>query len=232
AKPNPTTPALDDLIFNGAASDTSKYGRPRWGQLHDYAGRSATTSAVAPTRPTETTQGVHPVLTYARIGYNVSCAAEGEPYKINIMPVVALWNPYNVPIAAHTYEVCFAYVSRHNDLSDNAKALRLGLYFQDLPPGPDNQGVAHFYPETLRMGAGSHYGTGDGTHREFFRFKLEATTVLNPGESRLYTISEPHDGSQYVSGGSTLSDAVVAPDNAVYIPGTALTQAQIDHPKI
>ena len=50
-------------------------------------------------------QGIYPVITYARIGYNVSCAGAGQPIAFHLFPVVTLWNPHNVPIAAHDYEM-------------------------------------------------------------------------------------------------------------------------------
>ncbi len=219
ATSSPASPALNDLIIEGASSDTSKYGLPKWGLLHNYARTLENGNTVPPRQQTATQQGVYPVLTYARIGYNVSCPAATEPYKVHIMPIVALWNPYNVPIAAHTYEVCFAYVSAHPDVTDDTKSLRLGFYFQGQPSG------AYFFPETLRVGS-TPYGTGTGAQREFWRFKIH-TKRLEPGEIRLYTIDPAFDGLQYQSGVTTLSDTTVAPDNSVFVQGSPLSTAQL-----
>ncbi len=223
----PASPAPDDYMFTGAGS---QFGIPKWGMLHDYARYPAYSGAVPPRQQTDTRQGIHPVLTYARIGYNISCAAAGQPLRVNIMPVVALWNPFNVPIANSTYEVCFSYVSKHTGgdaLTNTNKILRLGLFFQDMP-FPNQTGT--FFPEILRAGSSDYHGTGDGQHREFFRFRLVTTRVLQPGESRLYTIVDTPDDLPYESGVSTLSDAIVAPDNAVYIDTQPLTQTHLDHP--
>lgn len=85
---------------------------PKWGLFRSYAGlRSG--AAVAPQFQTDTQQGVHPVITYARMGYNVSRPDAASPVQFHLFPVVVLWNPYNVPISATNYKFKFDYINTY-----------------------------------------------------------------------------------------------------------------------
>ena len=213
--------ASDDYITLGDPADTSKYGLPTWAMIRDYTNTRNTGAAITPRKQTPSQQGVYPVMTYARIGYNVTCASTGGIYKINIMPVVALWNPYNIPIAASTFEFCFKYHSTSSTSGYGpGNFLKLIIY-----AGSPNPGTEAFNLSTIRM-ASTSYGTGNA--EQFWRFKMELSKDLAPGESRLFTIADSHDDTQYAIGQSTLTDAALAPNNAVYVPSKiALNQKQM-----
>lgn len=212
--------AADDFITPGDAADTTKYGLPKWALIRDYATTLNTGSALAARAQTPARQGVFPVMTYARIGYNLTCGPTGGIYKINIMPVVALWNPCNVPLATGTFEFCFKYTTTSTVVT-SGNYLKLVIYASAPNPNPDG-----FNLSTINMG-GVSYGSGSGP--QFWRFKVQLSRDLAPGESRLFTLTDAYDGTQYAGGQSTLGDAVVAPNNAVYIPSkTPLTSTQMN----
>jgi hypothetical protein len=214
----------DDYIFAGRSDDTGKYGLPKWGIIRTYANLQNTGSAFSPRLQTDTQQGIAPVMTYIRVGYNITCAAEGGPYKINIMPVLALWNPYNVPIAADpdgSFEVCFKY----NSTVAGGNILKLTTY---MPSGvtdnkTNNPDRDEFNLSSVSLkatnGSGLTRPYGIGTTPQFWRFKVILSRDLGPGESRIFTIRDSDDETEYVIGKSALSDADMAPNNAVYLNG-------------
>ncbi|MDF3057413.1 MAG: hypothetical protein K0R17_1628 [Rariglobus sp.] len=226
SNPNPSTPATanDDYLTPGDASDVSKYGLPKWEMIRSFATVTPNAGgAYVPQTQTPSRQGIYPVMTYARIGYNLTCPATGGIYKINIMPVVALWNPYNVPIAKSNFEVCFKYTTSSTSVT-NGNYLKLVTY--PSPSSGPNPATDSFNLSNISMG-GIYYGIGNVA--QFWRFKVELSSDLAPGESRLFTIIDPQDNTQYSSGQSTLGDLVVAPNNAVFIPSrNGLSQAQMN----
>ena len=225
--PNPSTPvgAYDDYITSGDSADTSKFGLPKWGMIRDYAQTYAATTAFTPRRQTATQQGIFPVMTYARMGYNLTLTAANTPPDLNIMPVVALWNPYNVKIAAKTYEFCVQYSNLSLASPGNRLWIRTGSY---APTSPTNPALApedfdfslirvvhggNFNGPTFIAAGNQEYGEStDNTKAEYFRFKLEVSKDMEPGESRLFTICDAgdspsgYDGTLYKSGVSTMSD--------------------------
>ena len=213
--------AADDYITPGDSSDTGKYGLPKWALIRSYAttyGYAGMPTALAPRQQTDSQQGISPVITYARMGYNYTCPAGGGIYKINIMPVVALWNPHNVPLSASTnYEFCFSYTP---SLAGSA-----GCRLKMIPfPGGTTE---YFNLSTIQMHLTS-YGSGT-TIGQFWRFKLKLSKPLEPGESRLFTISNTsHDTIYNANGLSEMSDDVLGVANAVYIPsGLPVTAAMM-----
>ncbi|MDR1281308.1 MAG: hypothetical protein LBK99_10870 [Opitutaceae bacterium] len=245
AQSAPASPALDDLITPGHATGASNYGLPRWGLLHSYLNTRAAAGTAIEARPQTATQaGVYPAITYARLSCNITCpgavnwaddlaAAAANPtaptptyrYRFNIMPMIVLWNPWNVPIAKGSeMEFCFKY-TRLNHSSD-----RVQVALFDARPGLtaildtfdlSRVGVIH-----RSTGAFTPYGAGDAN--QFWRFKVELANDLEPGQSRLFTLKDAHDETEYSPGVSALTDADVAPENAVYLrSATTLTAADI-----
>ncbi|MFA6286749.1 MAG: hypothetical protein WC661_05125 [Opitutaceae bacterium] len=248
--PNPSAPATanDDYIATGDPADSSKYSLPKWGLIRDYAQTFATTAALAPRRQTATQQGIFPVITYARMGYNLTCAAANTPPDLNIMPVVALWNPYNVKIAAKTYEFCVQYSNLSPTSPGERLYIRTGSYKEDPILAPEDfdfslirvSHSANFNSsENATITAGiQEYGENTQSRAEYFRFKLEVSKDMEPGESRLFTICDAvdspdgHDGTLYKSGVSMMSDrgglrGDVGVNNAVRMRGQVRFNSKI-----
>ncbi|HEY9250048.1 MAG TPA: hypothetical protein VIO38_12990, partial [Rariglobus sp.] len=238
AQTTPTAPALDDLIVPGDAADTAKYGLPKWGLLHSYLNTLSSGGAVLarPQSPTQT--GVYPVITYARLAYNITCPAAANwqtdasgttyPYRFNIMPAIVLWNPANLPIDKDSeLEFCFKY-TRFNTPSLNDQ-LQLAL-FDDRP----SQTATFDVLNLTRVGVSRQDLTGfvprgAGNANQFWRFKVKLSRNLAPGESRLFTLHDDYDETVYSPGVSTLSDEMVAPENAIYLPSIGkLSRNDID----
>lgn len=235
-----------DYIAPADPSDTSRYGLPKWALIRDYATTHATGSAQAPRIQTDSQQGIHPVITYARMGYNLTRAGpvgDERELRLNVMPVIALWNPTNVPIQKSSggnpdtyYEFCVkykpsAFVSSGATVTNGVR-LKL-VYYGAAGVSPHN------VSETLYLGSiqinNTSFALGDpvaspatSSDAIFWRFKVNLSSDLAPGESRLFTISDSSDETRYVAGAAELSDASLGINNAVYLPyNTPLTTKQI-----
>ena len=94
--PEPATWSLADNTF----------GVPTWGQLRSFAVTTTQPDGkLVPQLPSATQMGVHPVLTYAGIGFAyVSGGAVGDPINLALYPSAVLWNPYTAPIRGAKYE--------------------------------------------------------------------------------------------------------------------------------
>ncbi len=227
ANPAGSAVANDDYITPGDSSDATKYGLPKWALIRDYATTLNTGAALAPRPQSPSQQGVYPIITYARMGYNITCAPTGGIYKINVMPVLALWNPYNVPIAADpdgSFEFCVKYVPPATTMANLMQIITYvatPILAGEDPPrdyfNVNNISISTVPGVASQTAANtSYYGTGTVT--QFWRFKVKLTRALGAGESRLFTIDDSNDDTQYVIGQSTLSDAAVDSANAVYLP--------------
>jgi len=246
AKPDgPSNPPRDtDYIANAATY------MPRWSQIRSYAGMTAT---VAPQDPvlqdatalpaTLTTassaapkQGLYPVITYARMGYNVSCAGPGERLAFHLFPVVTLWNPYNVPIAIHDYEMRF-------DDQD---------YFNSIVVGKESEADAEPSAQSLQRRAA--YNKWKGAYSEAFatgyfaystvnaanvsvgtkaplRFRLKSPR-LEPGQSLVFTLKDPVSASapsdEYAARTNILEAySPSQADNSVMMYGPTMTAADL-----
>jgi len=235
--------ASDDYITPGDPADTGKYGLPKWTLIRSYATTFNTGSALAPQQQTTTQQGISPVITYARMGYNLSMDGSGN-YHINIMPVVALWNPYNVPLQAssddsNTYEFCVKYKSQITATTTYDRGVQIKMWFSDATL--QAQGSDSFMLPTIQMWTATGTPTfksyaaspsptissSAGTVPVFWRFKVKLSKTLAPGESRLFTIDDTFNEQVYAAGISEMTDRALGNNNAVYIPSnTPLTAAQ------
>lgn len=245
--PRPSSPPSpdDDYITPGDPTDSVKFSLPKWELLRNYAKTLSSTTAVVPSRQTATHPGVAPVITYVRMGYNLTCSAVNTPPDFNIMPVVTLWNPHNVKLAAKTYEFCVQYSNLVPASAGSGLYLRSGTYG---PVDATHPALASedFDLMTIRVKHGGNfngptfipagsqeYGENiSDTEAEYFRFKLEVSRDMDPGESRIFTICDAaddqgeggHDGTIYKSGVSRMSDRGalrndLGVNNAVRMPG-------------
>lgn len=246
--PRPSSPpaASDDYIAPGDPSDTAGYGLPKWELIRSYATTHAAGVALAPRPQTASRQGISPVLTYARMGYNLTLPPGGGGiYRINIMPVIALWNPYNVPLqaganASNTYEFCVKYkptvfVRPGGVVTRDGVRLKLVFSTPDPPVAMGQPDV--FYLGTIQIqgieagplgpantfasyavGSSPQLSNSSSPSPVFWRFKVRLSRDLAPGESRLFTVSDASDETQYVAGQSELSDAALAVSNSVFLP--------------
>jgi hypothetical protein len=246
--PRRSSPAVasDDYITPGDPSDTAKYGLPKWELIRSYATTHSTGGAVAPRPQTASQQGISPVLTYARMGYNLTLPpGSGGIYRINVMPTIALWNPYNVPLQAsagssNTYEFCVKYkptvfvrpggvvtfdgvrmkllFSNHPAPNIQPDVFYLGsIQIQGIEAGP--LGPANTFA-SYAVGTTPRISSSSDPTPVFWRFKVRLSRDLAPGESRLFTISDASDEKQYVAGQSELTDAALGSGNAVFLPST------------
>jgi hypothetical protein len=195
--------AVDDYITSGDPTDASKYGLPKWDLIRDYV-----TNTTIPRQQESHQHGVHPVITYARMAYNVTHPGTG-PYRHNMMPAVVLWNPYNTDLPAGTYEVCFGYT--FYDYQHNTYGGNNFLKFNSYPGTTKSEYLNVSKPQIGSM----DYSKGNA----YWRFKLE-TKGIPSGQSHIFTIKNAHNDTIYSAAASTLSDATFDPANSIYIPST------------
>ncbi len=112
ANPPLDTSLIADSAISGDPTSYPSAFLPKWGMIRSYAGITAGT-VINPQFQTDTQQGVHPVVTYARMGFNVSRPDPASPVQFHLFPVVVLWNPYSVPIAATTYKFKFDFINNY-----------------------------------------------------------------------------------------------------------------------
>ncbi|HEY9249193.1 MAG TPA: hypothetical protein VIO38_08680, partial [Rariglobus sp.] len=174
---------------------------PKWSLIRSYANTLAdgtakppvvqdTTPAVAPQ------QGIHPVITYLRVGFNVSCAGDNQPVAFHLFPTVVLWNPTNVPIEAHNYELRLNYVDSIFAMilgkSDPADPGQRGATVNKLIFKPDttiplgSNAFATLFPGYVEIVSAGGLISGSKTP---LRFLLDSgSTRIEPGQSLVYTM--------------------------------------------
>jgi hypothetical protein len=222
-------------------ADAATY-MPRWSQIRSYAGIIADGTAkdpiqqdaeALPTTPVTAAnaapkQGIYPVITYARMGYNVSCAGPGEPIAFHLFPVVTLWNPYNVPIALHTYEMRWddqdyfnaIVVGKQLDPADNQ---RTSSYDKYHGPYSDAFATGYFAYSTVNA-AGVSVGA-----KAPLRFQLRSPQI-EPGQSLVFSLIDPASAAADEYQARTNVMEPFAPnqsDNSVVIYGPAMTATDL-----
>ncbi len=217
-------PPLDSsLIANPAiAGDATVYPSaflPKWGLLRSYAG-TPSGPAITPRFQTDIQQGVHPVITYARMGYNVSRPASASPVQFHMFPVVVLWNPYNVPIAATTYKFKFDYINTYATI----KIVSGSATSRTVAEGTGPVAVLQLYnQQTQGMGAPVSYPFSLSGNTPI-TFPLDSP-VIPAGQSMVFTLTstapyvintnrmEPHNPSRQ--------------DNSVTIAGPVIADTDL-----
>jgi hypothetical protein len=168
----------DDLPVFTRESDSDTV--PTWGQLRSFAMRTGT-GAIDPVLPTDTRNGLSPVITMACFGLDVFLDA-GNQLHVAMFPLVILWNPYDVELNDHTYELGF-------HMQDN------GSYELQV----ERNGTTTTL-DTLDLSA-AKWSSEAGMAGAFVRFKLQSG-VLAPGESIIYTLTS--SGNVYAAGMNTM----------------------------
>jgi hypothetical protein len=200
-------PQDTDLIFKPAdlgapATTANEFGLPAWGLLRSFdATRYDGSNPLTPRLQTDTVQGVAPVLSYARLGFSISGSLGGS-LNVHLHPVVVLWNPYNAPIAAASYQLGFnpGYNSTGRVIefrSGSATGAVLGAILLDQAT------VAAAAPASQ-------------TNGRYFTFTVDAPR-LDPGQS--YVLSYNTATNSLSTSGLTTPD----PSLVLSTGGTALT---------
>ncbi|MGZ0655701.1 hypothetical protein ACWPKS_08850 [Coraliomargarita sp. W4R72] len=91
----------------GGATDADP-GGPDWAQLRSWVQTQPNGSGRLPIEASSATQaGVHPILTGFQLYWVPTYDAVGF-VRMNLLPAVTLWNPYNVPLESGDYTIKFA----------------------------------------------------------------------------------------------------------------------------
>jgi hypothetical protein len=127
--PNTVGPLDNDFIFPNLGSATNPLTQPpKWSLIRSYNNIRATTTPVSPSQWTSTNHGIHPIVTYARLGMSPSRSTVTNAIRLNLFPVVTLWNPTNVTIAAANYEFgLFPRLSGASGLNTNFQYVVAGV---------------------------------------------------------------------------------------------------------
>ncbi len=206
-------PGIDPtLIGDPDATGLDPYGLPRWGIIRTYANTTddGTPKPVLPTvnDATLAQNGLFPVITHYSLGINISCAGDDQPLVIHTYPLVVLWNPYNVPIAATRYEADFSF----NATADAVFRWQVG----------DDSGRV-----ISSLNLNTTTTSGSGSLYRYWRFQL-APTVIPPGASLVFTLGstaayDPDSGANVlVHAADSGYSATIATD----APLTAAERAQ------
>ncbi|CAM3021280.1 hypothetical protein [Rariglobus hedericola] len=243
SKPDgPSNPPRDtDYIANAATY------MPRWSQIRSYAGIVADGTPKDPIRqdaealPTTSVtlplaapkQGIYPVITYARIGYNVSCEGLDKPIAFHLFPVVTLWNPHNVPIAAHDFEMRWDDQDAYNaivvgKLTATETTQRTASYDKWHLTYSDAFATAYLAYSTVTAA-----GVPVPPTKAPLRFKLRAPQI-EAGQSLVFTLKDPSAGAadeyQVVSNKALNILEPYGPnqsDNSVVMYGPTMTAADL-----
>ncbi len=171
-------------------------GGPRWEQLRSWVAIEPNDTGDYPVRESTATQaGMFPVLTGFQIYLMPTYDPDGR-IRVNLMPAVTLWNPYNVPLESKTYTVTFGY-TRNTGSSYN----KFGQYFiEPLTIVTD--------PDTADEKAIEDAYRGEGV-------TLELTSgVLQPGQALVFSPSDL--AAPYSISGNNKLAAGYNPTNCFY----------------
>jgi Tfp pilus assembly protein PilX len=181
-------PADTDLIFSpqdmGVSSPVANdnFGIPAWGLIRDfndtrYDDDENDPAPIESRLATDTRQGIHPVVTLARVGITIE-ANVGQPLRLHFFPTVVLWNPYSVPLAPSLYE--FGMFQHHQD-----------AWFRFIGH-PGNTPLGE-----LSMARGS-FPTESGSLQRPYPFRILVDDPMPPGESWVFSVADGDDGATYV----------------------------------
>lgn len=170
----------------------SDHGLPRWGLVRSYAGLvDDGGAAFAPREQTAQVHGLHPVVTYFRLGIAVSCEGPDEPLRIHFYPTLVLWNPYSVPLAHVDPDTG---VSVRYEIAFSIRGSGSRLRFRVGGPEGDEKAL-------LSMNKASVDDSEAGNR--YFRFEVAPGESIPPGQSRVFTLA---DDADYTPGQNTLVD--------------------------
>ncbi|WPJ97109.1 hypothetical protein SH580_05235 [Coraliomargarita algicola] len=109
ATPSLTGPIFEPLSGTATVADP---GGPLWEQARSWLAITADGSGNYPVQASSDTQaGLHPVLAGFQLywvpTYTPSSSGGNPRARMNLMPAVVLWNPYNVPLEDQSYTVTY-----------------------------------------------------------------------------------------------------------------------------
>lgn len=205
----PTGAIEQDSAAIVTTSENTAVGMPKWGLLRSFATTRDDGQALAPVEQTDTQNGLSPVLTYFRLGINISARAD-EPMKIHLFPRVVLWNPNSVPLAhvdpatgdPVVYQVAWRVNATRN------------LHFTPVA----NPATANRTTLPLHDAA-------------FYIFDIVLSEPMPPGQSLVFTLRESADPGldtvPYVAGGGTVLVNKLDDGTSAVIDGKTYTEADL-----
>ena len=218
-----STTATSPLFpFSTADNATSNYV-PTWGYLRSYTQLTTQADGTLPVRlPTLTQAGISPVLTYFSLGYRYATngpLADGSQVQVQFYPIVVLWNPYTVPIQAHTYEVGIA-------------PAPYGAINVKLQNSPDGQTWTDVPKTGCNFTSITSFTTSsNGTNTEYVIFGLKCPQIA-PGQSLIFSIPPANSGQAYSNIGTNAPQLTndVYPSTGNYVtlslPGGTIPSGQ------
>lgn len=191
--PPPGAPLDVDPIFNPAevGGAASSLGVPKWGLLRSYVHTVTSGAALTPRPQTELEVGIYPVIAYAGLGLDLAggtgvSPAPGNSVNLHLFPAAVLWNPYNVPLAASSYELSLWLTSPASGSPTGAVPLLVRTGFTTKI--------------TLDLNK-----AGSSTSGTPFLFRIQSPQI-GPGEALIFTLDSSSQGASY-SPGLTLVNA-------------------------
>ncbi|HBR94973.1 MAG TPA: hypothetical protein DEA90_12500 [Opitutae bacterium] len=109
---------------NNAAPSASDPGGPLWQQLRSWLRTPLNAANELPIQASsESTAGIYPIVTGFQVywvpTYDPADSSGNIPVRLNFMPAVTLWNPYDVPLESATYTVTFGRTLMNGGTFDN-----------------------------------------------------------------------------------------------------------------
>lgn len=206
-------PADSDLIFRPqdmgvqTPSAADAFGMPTWALIRDFHNtRSNGVDPIVPRFATSMRQGIHPVVTLARLGFAIEARVR-DPLRLHFFPTVVLWNPHSVPLAPGLYEfgmfqhrstAWFEFIGVPSETS--------------LPETPLGQ---------LSLYRGS-FPSESGPQLRPFPFRILVEEPIPPGESWVFSVHPDDDGAAYNRDNPRPLRRGNHPQNTLVMEGTAL----------
>jgi hypothetical protein len=210
-------PADTDFMAPLDSADATGFTMPRWGLLRSYAGLVAAGTPLAPRVQNDQQTGFHPLISYFRVAFGVSCAGVGQPMYAHMFPVLVLWNPYDTPIDASTYEFVFGLRYNANNIAYTSNGTVKGRLLLSSSPW---------------LSANNDTNTPDGAQsaRHYTRLLLNSP-VIQPGQSLVFTLDQ---SGWYYTPGTNANAIAMSPnsppatDNSLYFALPAVTLTATD----
>ncbi|MFA6962254.1 MAG: hypothetical protein WC205_15985 [Opitutaceae bacterium] len=205
----------------GVAKDGRSPKAATWEQLGSYYRLAQTnTGTTTATAQTNTQMAVFPVVQWARIAFDVTCAADGSGGQLHFIPQVALWNPYNTTLRGE-YRIRFEFSPDWNAPYTTLSYLYLASYALN-PDGTPNTG-APLEVYRRELFAAPRPGTGKYANNTL-EFLIELGDIP-AGQARIFT---PKVTSGYnTNGNNTLANAVNTTTSFTRPIGHAFTPTQV-----
>lgn len=159
---------------------------------------------ITPSVKTEDSYGMGPVIQRAAISFYPKL--EGNKFRLYIDMRLVLWNPYNVTLDAKEYEYVFYFPAAPTGHSAD---FRLIPMFYD---GTTEHSMADMIDNPIIMN--KIYDPAYHYNARPFTFRIRPT-VFEPGDFRIFSVSDTEDGSAYT--GQNYLDNDNLTGNSVYL---------------